>query len=83
MTYIVSAHLRVEPDDFWPSNRMQRVPPRKFPTLSAAKQHADMLIEKLPDAGIIIEVSERNGRQSTALSETVSAESNGYRWSKA
>jgi len=61
MTYIVSANLRVEPDDFWPSNRMQLSPARKFHMLSAAKQYADKLSEKLTEAGIIIEVTERNG----------------------
>lgn len=61
MTYVVSAALRIEPDDFWPSNRMQRVPPHKFHTLSAAKHYADKLIEKLTDPGTIIEVSQREG----------------------
>jgi hypothetical protein len=61
MTYIVSASLRMEPDDFWQSNRMQRLPARKFHKLSAAKQYADRLSEKLTDGGLIIEVTERSG----------------------
>ena len=61
--YIVIAYLRWEPDDFYTSNRMPlpRVPSRKFYALSAAKQYSDNLIEKLPDAGTIVEVHERNG----------------------
>jgi hypothetical protein len=61
MTYVVTLSQRVEPDEFCPTGRMI-LRQKKASTLSAAKEIADRLIDKLTEAGTVVEVQERKGR---------------------